>query len=70
MLWSAAGVAAGGSAAALATHALAGILYGIGPTDPLTYAAAGASTCALAAIGSALAARRATAIDPLDALRV
>lgn len=70
MVWSIAGVAAGGIVASLATHALAGILYDIGPTDPLTFAAAAASTCALAAIGSALAARRATAIDPLDALRV
>jgi ABC-type antimicrobial peptide transport system permease subunit len=46
------------------------MLYDIRPTDPLTFAMAAAGATAIAACGAALAARRATSIDPLDALRV
>jgi putative ABC transport system permease protein len=70
LIWSAAGVVAGVFVAALLTRVLAGLLYEIHPTDPLTFASAAAGATAIAAIGATLAARRAIAIDPLTALRV
>jgi putative ABC transport system permease protein len=70
LIWSVAGIFAGGLVAMGVTRALTGMLYDIRPTDPLTFAMAAAGATAIAACGSALAARRATSIDPLDALRV
>jgi ABC-type antimicrobial peptide transport system permease subunit len=60
----------GGLAAALwLTRQVQSQLYGLTPTDPLTLAAA-MLVLALVAIGSGyLPARRATAIDPIVALR-
>jgi hypothetical protein len=59
-----------GMAGALAATRLAGsLLYGVGPRDPATFAAA-ALTVGLVSLAAAyLPARRATRVDPLEAIR-
>jgi putative ABC transport system permease protein len=51
------------------TRLLAGFLYGVGPSDPRTLAAAAGLLLAVAAVASYLPARSAARIDPLQALR-
>ncbi len=65
----AAGLAIGIGVAAAATRLLAGLLYGVRPTDPLTFAAIAVLLAATALAASYLPARRAAGVDPLDALR-
>jgi ABC-type antimicrobial peptide transport system permease subunit len=61
---------AGGLAGALAvTRVIASLLFGIAPSDPLTYAAISALLLWVALIAMYLPARRAMAVDPLVALR-
>lgn len=69
MLSVAAGIAVGLGIALLLTRFLAGLLFGVTPTDPATFIglAAVLSLAALAAI--AIPARRATRIDPMSTLR-
>jgi putative ABC transport system permease protein len=64
-----AGVAAGALAAAAVTRLLTGLLYGIRPTDPATFAAAALLLLVVASLASFVPARRAVAADPLAALR-
>ena len=63
------GAVLGVGAALLATRVLEGILYGVRPSDPLTYAVVPAVLLAVALLAHVLPARRATGIDPLRALR-
>jgi predicted permease len=65
----AAGSAIGVPAALSATGALKSVLFGLSPTDPATFAAAVAMLAAVAAIAGYLPARRATKVDPMEALR-
>jgi predicted permease len=59
-----------GLAAALAiTQLLRGQLYGIAPNDPATIVTATLGLAAIAAISGYLPARRATRVDPINALR-
>ena len=59
-----------GSALALAgTQALATFLYGISPTDPLTFGAVALVLIVVAAVANLVPAGRATRIDPVVALR-
>ena len=64
-----AGVALGlGGALALA-RLVSGLLYGVAPRDPLSIVVAAAGMLAVAFLAAAIPARRASRVDPLQALR-
>ena len=65
----AAGMVSGIAAALLLSRLLAGLLFGVSAGDPATYAAIALLAGAAAALASFVAARRATLIDPMTALR-
>ncbi len=64
-----AGLALGLLAAAGLTQFVGSLLVGVGPSDPLTFAAIAVILLAVAAIAGYLPARRATRVDPMTALR-
>ncbi|HEX5076687.1 MAG TPA: ABC transporter permease [Gemmatimonadaceae bacterium] len=57
------------AAAAGATRLMASQLFGVTPSDPVTFAAVPVVLCAVAALACYLPARRASRLDPLTALR-
>ncbi len=63
------GLALGFAGAWYASRFLAGQIYGLSTTDPLTFAAVPLGLAAVALVANYLPARRATRVDPLDALR-
>jgi predicted permease len=63
------GVGAGLACAALLSHALTGLLFGIRPGDPPTYAGSAALLLLVAVAASFVPARRAMRVDPVTALR-
>jgi predicted permease len=69
MKLSAIGLVAGLAAALALTRLLAGLLYGVRPADPLTLTAVTLLLAAIALVACYIPARRATAIDPVVALR-
>jgi len=64
-----AGLAAGLLAAAATGRSLASLLYGVGPHDPATFAAATAAVVLAALAATIIPARRAARLDPMAALR-
>ena len=64
-----AGVAIGVAGALWLSRLLESLLYAVAPRDPLSFATAGALLIAVAALASAVPARRATRVDPIVALR-
>jgi ABC-type antimicrobial peptide transport system permease subunit len=64
-----AGVAAGLALALMLSRFLTALLYGVGPSDPLTFIGAPLVLSGVAMIASFAPARRATNVDPLTALR-
>jgi ABC-type lipoprotein release transport system permease subunit len=63
------GLVVGAAAALAATRFLRGFLWGVTPSDPLTFAAIAVIMLAVALAAAYLPARRATAVPPTEALR-
>jgi putative ABC transport system permease protein len=69
-LWlTAAGILIGIGVAMVVTRVMSAFLFGVGPMDPVTYAAVSGALAVAALVGTYLPARRATRVDPLTALR-
>ncbi|MGA3300976.1 MAG: FtsX-like permease family protein, partial [Candidatus Acidiferrales bacterium] len=64
-----AGLAIGLAASLILTRFLASLLFGVGPTDPLTFASVALLLAVVALVACYLPARRAMRIDPMRALR-
>jgi putative ABC transport system permease protein len=63
------GVVIGVGASLLLTRLMQGVLYGVTPTDPLTFVGVVVALLVVAALASWIPALRATRVDPLVALR-
>ncbi len=69
LLLSSIGAAFGLTAALVLTRLMKSLLYNVSPADPLTFVAVSAALILAAALASYLPARRATRVDPVEALR-
>jgi predicted permease len=65
----AAGIAIGAAGAAILAPAVRGLLFGVPPADPLTFAITTAGLFAVAIAAAAVPARQALRVDPVAALR-
>lgn len=65
----AAGIAIGFAAALVLARLLSNMLYGVGPADPLTFMAVSLLLAGVALLACYIPARRATQVDPVEALR-
>jgi putative ABC transport system permease protein len=63
------GLAVGFAGALVLTRLLAGLLFRVSPTDPLTFMTGLAVLTSVAVLAAALPARRAAGVDPAVALR-
>ena len=69
LAWAGTGIAAGLIGALFLTRLMRGLLYGVAPHDPWTFAAVALVLLSIAAAASAVPALRAARVDPLDALK-
>lgn len=69
LLLSGIGVAIGLGLAFGLTRLMSGLLFGVSPTDPLTYSIVASGLLAVALTASYLPARRAASLDPITVLR-
>jgi ABC-type antimicrobial peptide transport system permease subunit len=69
LMWGAIGTVLGLVAAAALSQLMSALLFGIKPTDPLTYIAVAITLLAATAVASYLPARRITRVNPVQALR-
>jgi putative ABC transport system permease protein len=63
------GLALGSAGAWAASRLLRGVLYGVGPSDPVAFLTAGIVLLVVACAAAWLPARRATRVQPMEALR-
>jgi putative ABC transport system permease protein len=63
------GLGIGLAGAFLLTRSLQSLLFGVRPTDPLTFVAVSVSLLCTGLLASYIPARRATKVDPMTALR-
>ena len=64
-----AGIVLGTGAAMLVTPIMSALLYGVAPTDPVTYAGVAIALGAVTLLATYLPARRASLVEPIIALR-
>ncbi len=64
------GIALGTAASIALTRVLAGLLFGVSPTDPLTFSAVVGTLAAVAIVASALPALKAARVDPATILKI
>ena len=69
VLFLAAGMALGLGGSLALTRLMSRLLYAVSPTDPLTFITVSALLGVIALLASYLPARRATQVDPIEALR-
>jgi len=69
LVLAAAGIAIGLGLAFLATRTMSGLLFGVSPRDPLTFAVVATALTAVALVASYVPARRAARVDPMVILR-
>jgi predicted permease len=69
LILTSAGIAIGGSAAVVLMQLMKSLLFGISPLDPFTYITVPLILALSASLASYLPARRAAAVDPVEALR-
>lgn len=69
MLVIVAGLTIGLAVSLIVARSLASLLFGVGPTDPLSFAGVAPLLAVVALAACYLPARRATRIDPMQALR-
>ena len=69
MSFALAGVAIGAAVAFAVTRLMSGLLFGVSSRDPLTFAGISCLLTLVALVAAYMPARRATRVDPIDALR-
>jgi putative ABC transport system permease protein len=70
LLLAVAGVLIGGAAAFVLTRWMESLIFGVSPTDPLTFSAVSMLLVAIALAASYVPARRAVRLDPMRSLRI